>query len=221
MKKSAKLLALAVALFAGFGASTAHAEGFKVGADVVSSYVWRGADLGDSPAIQPTLSYTFANGISLGAWGSYAISKDNGARYKEIDLSASLPLGPFTFTVTDYNIDPENGKAFDFREDGANTIEVSASYSYENLGLMAGIFVAGNDYDNAKYCEANYKFYDKDGYSAKLTAGLGDESYYGDFEGKKFALVNTGVSVSKDRYTASYIYNPDAEKSFLVFMASF
>ncbi len=51
--------------------------------------------------------------------------------------------------------------------------------------------------------------------------GAGDEDYYGDLEGKKFAVVNTGVSVSKDRYTASYIYNPDTAKSNLVFMASF
>ena len=46
MKKTAKLLTLAVALFAGFG-GTAQAEGFKIGADAVTSYVWRGIDLGN------------------------------------------------------------------------------------------------------------------------------------------------------------------------------
>jgi hypothetical protein len=230
MKKTAKLIALAAVLFAGFGPSNAKAEGFKIGADVVSSYVWRGTELGDSPAIQPNLSYTFANGLSIGAWGSYAIEKstpspvegESDYRYKEVDLTVSMPVGPVTLAITDYYVpigDVTN--TFDFGEESANTIEVSASYSHENVSLMAGVFVAGNDFDNAWYCEAGYKFYDKDGYTAKAVAGLGNEGYYGDLEGKKLALVNTGIAVSKDRYTASAIYNPDTEKSYLVFMASF
>ncbi|UWX58453.1 hypothetical protein NY406_04095 [Chlorobaculum sp. MV4-Y] len=227
MKKTAKLIALAAVLFAGFGSSNAMAdEGFKIGADVVSSYIWRGYEADNSVNVQPNLSYTFKNGLSIGLWGSYGLNSDDGYRYKEVDATISMPIGPVTLAVTDYNLDPANnnpddGGVFDFRDDGANTIEVSAAYSYENIGLMAGVFVAGNDYDNAWYCEANYKFYDKNGYTAKATAGLGNEGYYGDGEGKKLALVNTGIAVSKDRYTASAIYNPDTEQSYLVFMASF
>ncbi|AAM72219.1 MAG TPA: hypothetical protein DEB17_03510 [Chlorobaculum sp.] len=230
MKKTAKLIALAAVLFAGFGSTSAKAdEGFKIGADVVSSYVWRGAEIGDSPAIQPNLSYTFKNGLNVGLWGSYAIEKNtprinnSDYRYKEVDLTVSMPVGPVTFAVTDYYVPVEGGETntFDFGKDSANTVEVSGTYTYKNASLMAGVFVGGNDYDNAWYCEANYKFYDKNGYTAKATAGLGNEGYYGDGEGKKLALVNTGISISKDRYTASAIYNPDTEKSYLVFMASF
>ena len=68
MKKTAKLISLAVALFAGLG-GTAQAEGFKIGADVVSSYVWRGGEFGDSPAIQPALSYTFPEAVLLSVHG--------------------------------------------------------------------------------------------------------------------------------------------------------
>ncbi len=231
MKKTAKLIALAVALVAGFGPSNANAaEGFKLGADVVSSYVWRGSELGNSFAVQPSLSYTCKSGLSVAAWGSYALTENNvGNRYKEVDVTVSMPVGPVTLAVTDYNIDPanenaDNGGVFDYRADGANTVEVSASYSKDNVGLMAGVFVAGNDYKNALYCEASYQFYNKDGYTAKAVAGVGSEDYYGDFAGEKsdkLALVNTGISVAKDRYTASAIYNPDKEASFLVFMASF
>lgn len=226
MKKTAKLLTLAVALFAGLG-STAQAEGFKVGADVVSSYVWRGLELDNSPAIQPALSYTFAgSGIVVGAWGSYSVSESNGSRYKEVDLYATVPVGPFNLTLTDYYVPADgNTKSFDFSNDGPNVVEVSVSYAKDDLSLLAAINVAGNDttpgYKNAKYFEAGYKFYDKDGYTAKGVVGVGDEDYYGDEEGDNIALVNTGISVSKDRYTASYIYNPDTEASNLVFMASF
>jgi hypothetical protein len=221
MKKAVKLLSLAVALFAGLG-NTAQAEGFKIGADVVSSYVWRGSDLGNSAAIQPAISYTCAKtGIIIGAWGSYAVSENNaGTRYKEIDLYATLPVGPLSFTVTDYNA-PDGGDSFDFSNDGPNVVELSVGYAKDNLSLLAAINVAGADNDNAKYCEVGYKFYDKDGYTAKGVVGLGDEDYYGDFGGDNIALVNTGISVSKDRYTASYVYNPDTAKSNLVFMASF
>lgn len=220
MKKAVKLLSLAVALFAGLG-NTAQAAGFKIGADVVSSYVWRGSDLGNSPAIQPALSYTCpTTGIIVGAWGSYAVSEDGGSRYKEIDLYATLPVGPLSLTVTDYNA-PDGGDSFDFSDDGPNVVELSVGYAKDNLSLLAAINVAGADNDNAKYCEAGYKFYDKDGYTAKGVVGLGDEDFYGDKEGDNIALVNTGISVSKDRYTASYVYNPDTAKSNLVFMASF
>jgi len=223
MKKTAKLLALAAVLFAGFGSTNAMAEeGFSIGADVVSSYVWRGTDLGNSAAIQPAISYTFDMGLSIGAWGSYAISEDNdGFRYKEIDLTVSMPVGPGSIAVTNYNADPENGRAFDFRDDGANTVEVSGTLSYGGIDFLAGVFVAGNDYDNAWYCEASIPFYEKDGYSASVFGGLGSEDYYGDGEGDSIAIVNTGISVSKDRYTASCIYNPDQENTYLVFMASF
>ncbi|NTW69341.1 MAG: hypothetical protein HGB23_05755 [Chlorobiaceae bacterium] len=225
MKKTAKFLTLAVAILAG-SVGTAQAADFKVGADVVSSYVWRGGELGNSPAIQPTLSYTCPKtGIIVGAWGSYAVSQDAGSRYKEVDLFATVPVGPLSFTVTDYYTSTATSRTFDFSNDGPNIVELSVGYAKENLSLLAAINVTGNDTlpgaKNAKYCEAGYKFYDKDGYSAKGIVGLGDEDYYGDKGGDNIALVNTGVSVSKDRYTASYIYNPDTEASHLVFMASF
>ena len=227
MKKTVRLISLAAAIFAGLS-GTAQAEGFKIGADVVSSYVWRGGDfgntLGDSPAIQPALSYTFAgSGVVVGAWGSYAVSKNTGAdRYKEVDLYATLPVGSLSFTVTDYYVPVVNvNRSFDFSSDGPNIVELSVGYAKDNLSLLAAINVAGTENGNAKYCEAGYKFYDKDGYTAKVVIGLGDEDYYGDKEGNNIALVNTGISVSKDRYTASYVYNPDTEASNLVFMASF
>ena len=104
-------------------------------------------------------------------------------------------------------------------------VELNVAYAMDNLSLLAAVNIAGNDtsigYKNAKYCEAGYKFYNKDGFKAKGVVGFGDEDYYGAGKDNKFALVNTGISVSKDRYTASYVYNPNTEASHLVFMASF
>lgn len=225
MRKTAKFLTLAVALAATFTGTAKADEGFEIGADIVSTYVWRGTELSDSPAIQPSLSYTFPGiGVQVGAWGSYAVDdKTDGSRYKEIDLFVSVPVGPVTMTVTDYNGAPDSN-AFDFSKSSQNVVEVSAAYSIDDLSLLAAINVAGKEAGGAKnavYCEAGYQFYDKDGYTASGVIGAGDQAFYGDTLSNGFTIVNTGISVSKDRYTASYVYNPDSEKSALVFMASF
>ncbi len=245
MKRSAKLLSLAVALLAGFGTSTAQAAdagngSFKIGADVVSSYIWRGSEFGNSPAIQPSITYTASNGVSLGAWGSYAIERStdgaNGSyRYQEVDLTLTVPAGPLSLSVTDYYVpDLSTGspdyrtnstRAFDFSRHSSSTLEAEAGYTAGDLSLLAAYNFAGVDRHHAYYGEASYKFFSsKDGYSAKAIAGVGSKYYYGGDSSnteRKLALVNTGISVSKDRFTASYVYNPISEKSFLVFVASF
>ncbi len=235
MKKTARLLTLAVALVAGFG-SAAQAADFKIGADVVSSYVWRGTEFGDSPAIQPSISYTCPNtGIVLGTWGSYAISSNTPGtakyRYQEVDLYATIPAGPFSLTLTDYYVVPEpnigsSSRTFDFTSNGPNVVEASVAYAKDNLSLLAAINVAGNDndpgYKNAKYLEAGYKIYDKEGYTAKAFVGAGDEEYYASSSGKTaFNVVNVGLTVTKEKYSGTYVYNPATETSNLVFMASF
>ncbi|TSA24458.1 MAG: hypothetical protein D4R67_11750 [Bacteroidetes bacterium] len=82
----------------------------NVGADLVSRYIWRGIDFGNSAAIQPTLSVD-AFGFSLGAWGSYAFSRhtlwlnDTASvdySYTEIDLFLSYTYKYFTLMLVDY-----------------------------------------------------------------------------------------------------------------------
>ena len=45
-----------------------------VSGDFVSSYIWRGQDLG-SAAVQPTLGVAY-KGLSLTAWGSYGLTRN-------------------------------------------------------------------------------------------------------------------------------------------------
>jgi hypothetical protein len=222
MKKTVRLLSLAVALFAGLSGN-AQADGFKIGADVVSSYVWRGGELSNSPAIQPAVSYTFpSSGIIAGAWGTNAFSESSGSRYQETDLYVTVPVGAVTVTVTDYYVPiTGNSKAFDFSSTGANTVELSAAYTKEELTLLAAINVTGNTFNTAKYFEAGYKIYDQDKYTAKAFVGAGNKSQYAIGYGDEFALVNLGVTLTKESYSASYVYNPASEKANFIFTASF
>ena len=61
------------------------------GADVMSRYIWRGIDFGNSPAIQPSLFLSW-RGLNVGAWGSYSF-----APYRlQINDSVSVNMGNYT-----------------------------------------------------------------------------------------------------------------------------
>ena len=57
----------------------------SVGADIVSSYIWRGENLGGM-SVQPSLSLEY-KGLSLEAWGSAGLQKDD---EKELDQQRFL-----------------------------------------------------------------------------------------------------------------------------------
>ena len=86
-------------------------HGFFLGSDLVSRYVWRGQDLGNSAAVQPALGFRW-KGLEAGAWGSYAITSHkvrindsttiDAGPYAECDLYASYTYKWFTFLFYDY-----------------------------------------------------------------------------------------------------------------------
>lgn len=69
---------------------------FSVGADVVSSYVWRGAYQA-GVSVQPSVGVELA-GVSLSSWGSV----DLGSGFKEVDFSLGYSIAGFDIAVTDY-----------------------------------------------------------------------------------------------------------------------
>lgn len=214
MKKTSKFFTLLVGLVMMFS-GIAKAEGFSVGTDVVSRYIWRGTQFGDGIAAQPSLSYTFPGiGVEVGAWGSFEIDNDDN---NEIDLYITVPAGNFSFTLTDYYFPTlTNKKFFDYDDDGDHVLEISAGYEYKNLNLFAAYNLLGNDIQDtsdAIYVETGYQFYDKDDYAATVFAGAGDNAYSTDGD---FQVVNLGLTVTKDIFSASYIHNPDQEESFFV-----
>jgi hypothetical protein len=225
-KKIAVVALFSMALTMFYSIETAKAEnagGLQAHCDLVSAYVTKGSDYGDSPAVQPEVTYTFSgSGIVAGVWSSIALLEHDGVRYKEIDPYILFPVGPLSIIVTDYYL-PQLGDLFDYSNtpDGPNTLEISALYTRGNLSLYGAVEVGGYDFDKARYIEAKYTVYDKGGYTAKAFAGAGDELMYAPGKGDDFALVNLGLTVSKAPFSVSCIVNPDTGKSYLVFKASF
>jgi hypothetical protein len=113
---------------------------FSLGADLVSRFVWRGADYGNSPAVQPSAAFTVA-GFKAAFWGSYSFSQYsqqindttivNMGHYTEFDLYLSYTWKGFTLTAYDYfvpnSLSPNSGnRYFDFcNNTTGHTIEIT------------------------------------------------------------------------------------------------
>ncbi|MEI7525134.1 MAG: hypothetical protein WCJ95_12430 [Mariniphaga sp.] len=211
MKKVSLFLFAAFILAGSLSGLAQDAKGaWSVGADVVSSYIWRGSKAG-AFSIQPTVKYT--SGIfSVGGWGSGDLT--TGAP-EETDLFAALAFkSGFSLGVTDYHY---------------NTSKLFASkvHAFEaNVGYAVGKFsIAGNYIVNTasgtlgddKYFEAGYQFS-----TVKLFVGAGDGWYTND---GTFQACNIGITTTKTikisesfsiPVTGSIIVNPNKEQIFYV-----
>ncbi len=223
-----RALALAAVVFtlAAVPGQTA-AQSFSLGGDLVSRYIWRGADFGESFSIQPTLEFS-SGALTIGSWASYSIAAD-GAGANEHDLYLSITAGPVSFGVTDYYFPAPGGTEFfnyDGDGNGAHWIEPFISFDGTEdvpLTLFAGAFLH-NDPDNSVYLEAGYPFQVGE---TELGLALGvvpmESAFYGTTGA---AVVNLSLSAAHavsitDRFalpvSVTYILNPYAERSFLVF----
>jgi hypothetical protein len=190
---------------------------WTAGADVVSSYIWRGSKAG-AFSIQPTIKYT-DGGFSIGAWGSGDLA--TGAP-QEADLFASYSFkSGLSLGVTDYHYNVDTLSLF-----GKNVHAFEA-----NVGYAVGKFSISGNYifnsasgaaGNDKYFEAGYQFA-----SAKLFVGAGDGWYTKD---GTFQVCNIGISTTKTikvtdsfsiPFTGSVIFNPNKEQIFYVVAMSF
>jgi len=171
-------------------ASVAKAQ-FSVGSDLVSRYVWRGSDYGNSAALQPTVEYE-AGDFTIGAWGSFALSGTDA--FNEADLYASYGFDfGLSLGVTDYYYPGTKWGEFE-DEVSSHALELNLGYELNDLSL-AGNYMLNNSVngagaeDGVVYFEAGYSF---DNVDVFVGAGDGWVSNSGDFE-----VVNVGLSTSK------------------------
>lgn len=224
-----KIILLVVGLVAG---ATAHAQDIetKISSDVVSSYIWRGQDLG-SAAIQPTLGIGY-KGLLLAAWGSYGIADP--ADTKEFDLTLGYTAGGFNIGITDYWFnaggDQEN-RYFKYDAHGTNHVfEANIGYDFGPASIQWYTNFAGNDGVNkdgkraySSYVEANVPFKLA---SVDWTATAGAVPLATDFYGTTgFAVTNLSLRAAKEiKVTDSFAIpifgqvtaNPCAQKAYLV-----
>ncbi len=209
----------------------AQAQEFSLGADIMNRYIWRGTDFGNSPSIQPSLTF-ITSGFEIGTWGAYPFSQQS-FEAVEHDLYASYTIdtgngSSFSLGVTDYYF-PFGGVDFfnyDGNGAGAHMIEPYLSYTGPSslpITVYGGIF-AHNDPDNSIYLEVGYPVYSGDTSVYLTVGGTPLESAF--YQTGTAGIMSINLSASRVLQitealglplTASYILNPYHEQSFLLF----
>lgn len=196
---------------------------------LISRHVWRGTQLGNAIAIEPSATVTSGR-FSFNLWA--ALTPNNS--YSEIDLIPSYTFNHFTFTVFDYyNPVPEEENQYLNFQEGKNRHSVELSfdnYSIEKQRFkwMIGTFIFGDKNEEtgnpffSTYIELKYPF-SVFGIETEPFAGLTPfRGYYAD----KIAVIDTGISFSKEidlklpftfPLSLSFISNPDSKQSFVIF----
>lgn len=225
-----KIKVLAICVIAVLATTSVKAQ-FSTGADIVSSYVWRGVpqdrivtgnpSLG-SPNIQPYVSFT-TGGLTIGSWASSSFL----GNVKEVDLYATYAFSSaLALTVTDYNWGFTNSY-FNYGTGTDHIFEASLAYTGGAFSATLNSMFAGAD----KLANGNNAFssYVELGYQvsplAKVFLGAALTESPLVYYTTGFGITNVGIKVSKsiaitDKFSLP-VYgilgaNPYAKNAFFV-----
>ena len=206
----------------------------EVGADLVSSYIWRGQDSGGF-SVQPSIAVNY-RGFSLGAWGSVGFDKEDD---KEIDLSLAYTYKGFSVSVTDYWYAYYGEKNSYFKYGAHSTshqYEAQLGYDFDVVSVNWYTVFAGADgvkpngkraYSSYIQLTAPFKLGGID-WSAEVGATPWETDFYEDATG--FAVCDVSLSASKEipitssfhlPLFAKFTFNPASEGAYATFGMSF
>jgi len=165
---------------------------FSVGADLVSSYVWRGVKLG-GPSLQPTVEFS-KSGLTIGAWGSFGLGPtDEAVNEADLYISYGFDFG-LSLGVTDYYY--QGSSYFEYGDSiSSHAFEINAGYEVGSFSIGANYifndsrFGAGSQ-GGDMYFELGYEFK-----NFNLFIGAGDGWHTSTTE---FEVCNIGISASKE-----------------------
>lgn len=212
----------------------------SLGADFASMYLWRGFELGNSPAIQPWAEFSYKN-LTVGTWGSYDFTNT----YKEVDLYAKYTYKAFTLMFLDLYTPSYEGfdkDFFNFTGDTSSHVsELALTFNGTEkipFSVSGGVLLYGlgwdykvNDstaFNYSSYFEVNYLGQLED-ISYNLFAGFTPtESVFYQTDG--FSFINIGVSAKKEiKVTDSFSIpakltmatNPESKNLYVAILLSF
>jgi len=202
-------------------ASFVNAQGvkFSAGADLVSSFLWRGLNFGNSPAIQPNVAVE-VSGVKLSVLSSYALMANyprgfDKVPYSEFDLELkySIPtnIGTFVIAYSDIFM-PCLGLEYSNYDGVVDNIETGAHWlgariAYEGTESFPISFMAEYNFHNdackSLYAELGYSFTCGRtdiglvfGVATGTNSDLVGSAFYEIYE-DKIAVINVGGSISK------------------------
>jgi hypothetical protein len=205
---------------------------FSLGADFVSSYVWRGSKVGKGPNIQPYVKFV-TGGLTVGSWGSYSFHDFGDFAETDLYVSYGFDFG-LSLGITDYYY--QGFPLFSLEGDsGSHAFEINAAYAMEKLSIAANYIVndasnggpANNPGGGDMYFELGYNF---ENFGVFLGAGNGWHTADNDKGEDVFGVCNIGIKTSKELkvsdtfsipVSGALIVNPDREELNLVLGFSF
>ena len=194
-----------------------------------SRHVWRGSQLGDAMAIEPSVTVG-AGRFSFNIWAAQTTNNS----YSEIDLIPSWRFNELTLTLLDYYnpVRDENNQFLNFlKGHNRHSLELTVdNYSVEKRRFkwMLGTFLLGD-----RNVETGNQFYSTyfefkhlfTVFGIKIEPFTGLTPFRG-YYAKKFAVINTGTSFKKELdfnlpftipLNLSFIVNPYNRHSFVTF----
>lgn len=217
------LLSLAVAITAMTATvSSAQAAEVEFGADLVSSYVWRGA-YQTGASIQPGATLSFGD-FSIGAWGSTAIGLLGEENPKEVDFSLGYSIGNLSIGLCDYWW---SGQGYQYFKSSDHYYEATIGYAFgDHFSAAVSTMLGGADKDFSTYIDLAYGFAIKD---IDCSVGVGITPFEGAYsDGLDVCAVTLGASKTV-KVTDSFelplftqiILSPSNDDAFIVFGMSF
>ena len=200
---------------------------FDFGADVVSRYIWRGSDFGNTPSIQPGFSVSMGK-LEIGGWGNYGLSSNTGSLEADLYAEYNFDFG-LGLIVTDYYFPGEAlvingtnsivpvraGNYFDY--ENAHTFEVGLSYEIKDFTIKGFQMIDGDTYGELSYALGK----------VDLILGAGNGAYTVDGD---FNICNAGIGYNKELKLSEtyslplfgqFIINPSSEQVHFVFGFTF
>lgn len=241
MKKVSKISVIALSMMSlGNVVMADEPSGVKleVGADLVSSYIWRGQDCAGF-SLQPAATLTWQKtGISLGAWASVELmgNGDDWANMTEFDWALAWNEGGLTLGLTDYNFcSVKYFSGWKWNANATHFLEANLAYDFGPVALAWNTLLTGPDHhiNDEGECERNYSTYvevsapwklgDVEG-SAAIGASLWDDAFTA-AGNESFNVCNLSLTATKELFSlpfsASVIANPQQDKVFFVVGVSF
>ena len=214
MMKKNNVLAMACALLLGMSSVAPLCAGERgdwsmtVGADAVSSYLWRGANSA-GPSIQPSAYFDYEKGdwaVSMGAWGSKSFVKGD---YNEFDLSVEATWRNITLSLANYS--EFYGAEFD-----DNYLDLGLSYTLsEDVPVTFSWYSVLNQPALPSYFEVAYDFSVS---VVDFSVAAGVLPFASDYYGSKgFGVCNLNLSAGHEfefehggsmPVSAQVVYNP-------------
>lgn len=220
---------------------TAHASEPDVtldfGAELVSSYIWRGQELGGF-SLQPSATLTWNKpGLSLGVWASAELFETAAAiNMTEFDFSLTWsPIEALSVGLTDYYL---SGNSYfggwRWNSTASHNLEVNVGYDFGPLAVSWNTCLTGPDhtYSDGKI-ERNYSTYVELSAPYKISGIEGNvavgaclwEDCFTAVGNQEFNVCNISLTATKQLFGLPFkgqvIFNPQSDNAYFVIGVAF